>query len=145
LKRQLRFKGYVETEDLETAAPTRLYHHNIGRAAVDASKAGNDLLLIPPDLDAAYNAMLDAARKGEISQTQIDASVLKILKAKASLGLHKARLVDIDKLSTLIGQPENLALGQQISDDAVTLVRDNGKLLPLKQAGTVKSALPYQE
>jgi len=145
LKDQLRFKGLVVTDALDMAALTRLYADNIGRAAVDASKAGNDLLLIPPDLDAAYNAMLDAARKGEISQTQIDASVLKILKAKASLGLHKARLVDMDKLSTLVGQPENIALGQQISDDAVTLVRDNGKLLPLKQTGTVKSALPYQE
>ena len=35
-------------------------------------------------------------------------------------------------------------MGQQIADDAVTLVRDNGKLLPLKQSGTVKSGLPYQ-
>jgi beta-N-acetylhexosaminidase len=144
LKNQLGFKGLVVTDALDMAALTRLYADNIGRAAVDAFKAGNDLLLIPPDLDAAYKAMLDAARKGEISQTQIDSSVLKILQAKASLGLHKARLVDLDKLSTLVGQPENIALGQQISDDAVTLVRDNGRLLPLKQLGTVESALPYQ-
>jgi beta-N-acetylhexosaminidase len=144
LKNQLGFKGLVVTDALDMAALTRLYADNIGRAAVDAFNAGNDLLLIPPDLDAAYKAMLDAARKGEISQTQIDSSVLKILQAKASLGLHKARLVDLDKLSTLVGQPENIALGQQISDDAVTLVRDNGRLLPLKQLGTVESALPYQ-
>lgn len=145
LKNQLGFKGLVVTDALDMAALTRLYADNIGRAAVDAFKAGNDLLLIPPDLDAAYNAMLDAARKGEIPEAQIDSSVVKILKAKASLGLQKARLVDIDKLSTLIGQPENLALGQQISDDAVTLVRDNGRVLPLKRAGTVASALPYQK
>jgi len=44
-----------------------------------------------------------------------------------------------------VGKPENLALGQQISDDAITLVRDNGKLLPLKQSGTVQSGLPYQQ
>ena len=43
-----------------------------------------------------------------------------------------------------MGKPENLALGQQIADDAVTLVRDNGKLLPLKKSGTVKDGLPYQ-
>jgi beta-N-acetylhexosaminidase len=66
------------------------------------------------------------------------------LKAKAPIGLHKARLVDVNALPEVIGKPENLALGQQISDDAVTLVRDNGKLLPLKQAGTVKGGLPYQ-
>ena len=144
LKNQLGFKGIVVTDALDMAGLTRLYATNIGRAAVDAFKAGNDLLIIPANLDASYETMLDAARSGEIAQTQIDAAVLKLLKAKASLGLHRARLVDIGKLSTEVGKPENVALGQQISDDAVTLVRDSGRLLPLKQSGTVKGGLPYQ-
>jgi beta-N-acetylhexosaminidase len=144
LKTQLGFKGLVVTDALDMAGLTRLYAANIGRAAVDAFKAGNDLLLIPADLDASYQAVLAAARAGEIPQTQLDSSVLKILKAKASLNLHKARLVNVEALSNLIGEPANLGLGQQMADDAVTLVRDNGKLLPLKQMGTVSSELPYQ-
>jgi beta-N-acetylhexosaminidase len=144
LKKQLGFKGIVVTDALDMAGLTRLYAANIGRAAVDAFKAGNDLLLIPADLDASYKAVLDAARSGEISRAQLDASVLKLLKAKASVGLEKARLVNIDALSAVVGRPENLALGQQISDDSVTLVRDNGKVLPLKESGTVKGGLPYQ-
>ncbi|HVO81417.1 MAG TPA: glycoside hydrolase family 3 N-terminal domain-containing protein [Terriglobales bacterium] len=145
LKNQLGFKGLVVTDALDMAGLTRLYAANIGRAAVDAFKAGNDVLIIPADLDASYQAVLAAVRSGEIPQTQLDASVLKILEAKASVGLHKARLVNVDKLPILVGKPVNLALGQQISDDAITLVRDNGKLLPLKQSGTVKAGLPYQE
>jgi len=145
LKRQLAFRGIVVTDALDMAGLTRLYSANIGRAAVDAFKAGNDLLLIPADLDASYNAVLAAARSGEIPPAQLDASVLKLLKAKASLGLNKSRLVDVDSLSDSVGKPENLALGQQISDAAVTLVRDNGKLLPLKQSGTVQNGLPYQQ
>ena len=144
LKTQLGFKGLVVTDALDMAGLTRLYAANIGRAAVDAFKAGNDLLLIPADLDASYQAMLAAVRSGEIPQSQLDASVLKILKAKASLNLQKARMVNVEALSNLIGEPANLALGQQMADDAVTLVRDNGKLLPLKQMGTVNSGLPYQ-
>src|SRR5215471_774421 len=144
LKNQLGFKGIVVTDALDMAGLTRLYATNIGRAAVDAFKAGNDLLIIPANLDASYKTMLDAARSGEIAQTQIDAAVFKLLKAKASLGLHRARLVDLEKLSTEVGKPENVALGQQISDDAVTLVRDSGRLLPLKQSGTVKGGIPYQ-
>jgi beta-N-acetylhexosaminidase len=144
LKNQLGFKGIVVTDALDMAGLTRLYSNNLGRAAVDAFQAGNDLLLIPADLDASYKAVLEAARSGEIPRAQIDASVRKLLKAKASLDLHEARLVKVEALSTLIGKPENVALGQQISDDAVTLVRDNGKLLPLKQLGTVKGGLPYQ-
>jgi beta-N-acetylhexosaminidase len=61
------------------------------------------------------------------------------------LSLHKTRLVNIDALTTLVGKPENLALGQQIADDAVTLVRDNGKLLPMKSYGTGAPVLPYQK
>jgi beta-N-acetylhexosaminidase len=144
LKNQLGFKGLVVTDALDMAGLTRLYSANVGRAAVDAFKAGNDVLLIPADLDASYRAVLQAVRSGEIPPAQLDASVLKILKAKASLSLHTARLVNLDALSTFVGKPDNLALGQQIADDAITLVRDNGKLLPLKSSGTIAAGLPYQ-
>jgi beta-N-acetylhexosaminidase len=144
LKNQLGFKGIVVTDAIDMAGVTRLYANNIGRAAVDAFKAGNDLLLIPADLDASYKAMLDAVRSGEISHQRIDLSVLKLLKAKASLGLHKGRRVDVQDIPKLVAQPANVAAGQQVADDAVTLVRDNGKLLPLKRSGTVSSGLPYQ-
>jgi beta-N-acetylhexosaminidase len=144
LKTQLGFKGIVVTDALDMAGMTRLYASDIGRAAVEAFKAGDDLLIIPPDIDAAYRSMLQAAKSGELSSAQVDASVLKILKAKASVGLNKARLVDLDAISREVGKPENLARGQQIADDAVTLVRDNGKVLPLKQSGTVAGGLPYQ-
>ena len=144
LKNQLGFKGIVVTDALDMAGLTRLYGAHIGRAAVDAFKAGNDVLLIPADLDASYRAMLEAVRSGEIPRAQLDASVLKILKAKASLTLHKTRLVNVEAVSSLVGKPENLALGQQIADDSITLVRDNGKLLPLKSSGTTAAGLPYQ-
>jgi beta-N-acetylhexosaminidase len=143
LEKQLGFKGLIVTDALDMAGLTHLFQTNIGRAAVEAFKAGNDLLLIPADLGASYNAMLDAARSGEISRERLDHSVLKILKAKASLGLQNARLVDVNAISRLVGQPEHLAFGQQVADAAVTLVRDNGKILPLKRGGTVQSGLPY--
>jgi beta-N-acetylhexosaminidase len=144
LKQQLGFKGIVVTDALEMGGLTHLYSGNSGQASVDAFKAGNDVLILPSDLDAAFRAMLAAVRSGEISRAQLDASVLKILKAKASVGLFRSRVVDLDELPKRLAKPENLALAQQISDDAVTLVRDNGKLLPLKQSGTVAAALPYQ-
>jgi beta-N-acetylhexosaminidase len=145
LKKQLGFKGIVVTDALDMAGLTRLYATNIGRAAVDTFKAGNDVLIIPPNLDAAYTAVLQAARSGEISTARLDESVLKILKAKASFGLEKARMVDLENLPKAVGKPANLTLGQQVADDAITLVRDNGKLLPLKQMGTVEPGLPYQK
>jgi len=125
------------------AGLTRLFASNIGRAAVEAFKAGNDLLLIPADLPASYNAMLQAVQSGEISRERLDRSVLKILRTKASLGLNEARLVDVNTIVNVVGKPQNLAFGQHVADTAITLVRDNGKLLPLKSKGTAKAGLPY--
>ena len=144
LRQKLGFRGIAVTDALDMAGLTHLYAHNVGRAAVDAFKAGNDVLIIPADLDASYQAMLAAVRSGEISRGRLDASVLKILQAKAALDLQKARQVDTDALPKLVGEPANLAMGQQVADAAITLVRDNGKVLPLKQSGTVQAALPYQ-
>ena len=144
LKQQLHFPGIVITDALDMAALTRLYASDIGRESVDAFKAGNDMLLIPPDLDAAYRAMLKAVQSGEIPQSRVDESVLKILRMKASLGLNKARLVDLSALDSKIGVPQNVALGQEMADAATTIVRKNGSSLPLKTTGTISGGLPYQ-
>lgn len=144
LRKQLGFRGIAVTDALDMAGLTRLYSQNPGRPAVDAFEAGNDVLILPADLDASYRAMLQAVRDREISPSRLDASVLKILQAKASLDLHKSRLVNLNDLPSVVGRSENLARGQQVADEAITLVRDNGKLLPLKYSGTVKPQLPYQ-
>jgi beta-N-acetylhexosaminidase len=102
------------------------------------------MLLIPADLEASYRDLLAAVQSGEISQQRLDESVRKVLELKASVALHKGKLVDLDKLPVQIAKPENLAIGQQVADKAVTLVRDNGKLLPLHSAGTAAPSLPYQ-
>src|SRR6202171_1490603 len=96
LKKELKFRGLVVTDAMEMGALTRLYPHGgasaSGRAAVDAVRAGNDLLILPSDLQGAYGGLLNAVRSGEIADSRIDESVLKILEAKASVGLGKARL-----------------------------------------------------
>ncbi len=143
LQKQLGFKGLIVTDALDMAGLTHLFANNIGRAAVEAFKAGNDLLLIPADLGASYEAMLKAAKSGEIPRQRIDESVLKILKIKASLGLNENRTVDPTALASVVGKPDNIAFGQQVAESAVTLVRDSGKVLPLKSKGTIKVGLPY--
>ncbi len=148
LKEDMGFKGMVVTDALDMAGLTRLYAKDIGRAAVESFKAGNDMLIIPANLDASYRSMLQALQSGEISRARLDQSVRKILELKASLGLNKARLVDLSQLSSEVGKPENVAVGQRIADEAITLVRENGKVIPLQpfatSSGTAEPALPYQ-
>jgi beta-N-acetylhexosaminidase len=148
LKEDMGFKGVVVTDALDMAGLTRIYAKDVGRAAVESFKAGNDVLIIPADLDASFRSMLQAVHDGEISRARLDESVRKILELKASLGLNKARLADLSQLSNEIAKPGNVAIGQKIADAAITLVRDNQKVIPLRVSerpnGTSEAALPYQ-
>src|SRR5690349_1185808 len=92
LKKKLGFKGIVLTAALDMASLSNLYKGNPGRVAVDAFNAVNDVLTMPADLDVSYRAMLAAVETGEISQERLDASVLRILRAKALVGLDKNRV-----------------------------------------------------
>src|SRR5215472_11676868 len=135
LREELGFKNIVVTDALEMRGLTSLYPPERGsptaRAAVDAVKAGNDVILWPSDLDGAFHGIIDAVRHGEIPQSRIDASVRRILLAKASLGLHRARLVDLDQVSYRVSKQEDMQFAQQVADEAVTLVRDKQRLIPL--------------
>jgi beta-N-acetylhexosaminidase len=148
LKKKMGFQGLVVTDALDMNGLMRIYAgtgNPSGAAAVAALKAGNDMILIPGDIGGTYNGMLNAVQSGEIPLSQIDESVLKVLRAKASVGLNRARLVDVDNMKEVIAAPEDIATGQRIAEAAVTLVRDNGDLLPLKRQprGTPEAANPY--
>jgi len=148
LRQRLGFRGITITDAMDMNALMRLYAgfspaQASGRAAVDAVKAGEDVILIPRDLDGAYNGILEAVRSGEIPESRIDESVLRILRAKASLDLQRNRYVDLNALPTTVLKPENVALAQRVADEAVTLVRNNGKVLPLRAVGTATTTLAY--
>lgn len=136
LRRELGFNGLVVTDAMDMAGLTGIYPQGgasaARQAAVDSVNAGNDLLLLPSDLDSAYQGLLDAVRGGQISEKRIDESVLKILRVKASVGLNRSSQVDIAKLSSIVSSPENLAAAQQIADASITLVRENGRMLPFR-------------
>ncbi len=149
LKQKMGFGGLVVTDALVMDGLRKLFPEGgpaaSARAAVEAVKAGNDVLLLPADLDAAYNGVLNAVRRGEISESRIDQSVLKILRAKASVGLNKAHLVDINAVNQIVAKPENLLVAEEIADSAITLVRDNRQVLPLARSrpGTIPPSTSY--
>jgi beta-N-acetylhexosaminidase len=138
LRNQLGFNGVVLTDALEMRGLTRLYDPKKGsptaRAAVDAVKAGIDVIMVPTDLDGAFHAIIEAVHSGEIPESQIDESVRKILEMKASVGLHKSRFVDIDQANSASGNTSDMNSAQRVADDAITLVRDNGKMLPIQSS-----------
>ena len=147
LRQQFGFKGLIVTDAMDMAGLTGIYPEAgsaaARHAAVDTVKAGNDMLLLVTDLDGAYRGLVDAVRKGEIPEKRIDESVLKILRAKASVGLNRATQVDINTMSSTVSSPENLALAQRVADASITLVRENARVLPLRHQGGLTAAPAY--
>ncbi len=135
LQGQLGFKGLVVTDGLGMAGLTHVFSGSeaevSSKAAVAAVEAGNDMVLVPGDLGGAYNGLLTAVKRGEISKARIDQSVLKILRMKASVGLNENRFVSLANVQEEVARPENVAIAQSVADRAVTLVIDAGKLVPL--------------
>ena len=62
-------------------------HYSAGEAAVKALAAGCDMILMPSDLQAAFDAVKAAVADGTLSQARIDESVLRILTVKAEYGI----------------------------------------------------------
>ncbi len=129
LRREMAFDGVVVTDALDMGGVTVRYAP--GDAAVRTILAGADMLLVPPSTDSAITALKDAIRDGRLPLARVEQSVLRILRAKARLGLHKRRYVDVDSLNSSFRRPESLAAAQDIADRGVTLLRNDEKLLPL--------------
>jgi beta-N-acetylhexosaminidase len=90
------------------------------------------VLLMPTDADAAINGVVAAVKSGRLTERRIDESVRKVLAAKARVGLAKHRLVDLDAITEVLQSPEAEARAQETADRAVTLVRNQGAPVPLR-------------
>ncbi len=139
LQQKLGFRGLVVTDALDMAGLTKVFsgdkHQVSAQAAVDAVRAGADMVIIPGDLDGAYSGLLDAVRSGKLSEDRIDASVLKILRMKAALDLGRNRFVNLADVEKSVSLPASMALAQKVADQAITLVVDTNRQLPLAQNG----------
>lgn len=148
LQKQLGFHGVVVCDALDMAGLTHVFpgsEAEVSRAAaVAAVQAGNDIVLIPGDLDAAYNGVLEAVKHGDISRARINASVIKILRMKASVGLDTSRFVNLSDVERDIASPENIAIAQSVANRGVTLVADPAKLLPLEPQRQSSAPVPAQ-
>ena len=129
LRKELGYQGLVVTDAMDMGGITVRFAP--GDAAVRAFAAGADALLMPPVPDAAFEALKDAVKSGRISRERLDASVRRLLQAKARLGLYKSRLVDLNALNKKFGKVEWQKEAQDISDRGVTLLRDTAHRLPL--------------
>lgn len=129
LRDSLHFHGVAITDALSMEGVGKGY--TVEQSAVDAVLAGADILLKPTDPTRAIDAVVAAVERGQIPREKIDAAVRHILELKVRAGIVGNRLVDLDTLRTIVGAPEHRAVAADISQRAITLLRDRDHLVPL--------------
>jgi beta-N-acetylhexosaminidase len=135
LREELGFDGVVVTDSLGMAGVRQKYGD--ARVPVLALKAGVDMLLNPPVMRVAYDAVLAAVRDGELTERRIDESVERVLRLKWRRGIVHAPYVDPAVVADKVGTPEHLATAARITDRTTTLLRDDADTLPLAPGGRV--------
>lgn len=133
LRKEMGFDGLIITDSLGMSGANVLPPD---RVPVEAFKAGADILLNPPDVDLAYNAVLDAVKSGEISQKRLDESVYRILWYKMKRGLFHHPYVD-EKATRIIGNKKHLETADLIAERSITLLKNENGVLPLTKGKNV--------
>ncbi|OAV44097.1 glycoside hydrolase family 3 N-terminal domain-containing protein [Lewinella sp. 4G2] len=132
LRKDMGFTGLVFTDGLEMKGVTK--HYGDGEVEAEAIAAGSDILLLPESTPDAFRAIKRYVEEGRISREDIREKARRILLAKHRLGILKR--VDRPSLTNLRGNlntPEAYDLKQRLFEHAMTLVRDQERLLPLSQ------------
>lgn len=129
LREEMGFDGLIVTDALDMQGASATYPPDV--APVEAFLAGADQLLIPPQMDTAYAAVLDAVKDGTISRKRLDESVYRILEHKLDNKIFESPYVDPAAASAVFGNPTHKADAQAITDRTTTLVKNDDGLLPL--------------
>jgi beta-N-acetylhexosaminidase len=129
LRNDLGFGGLVYTDSMSMDAVAKMVPPDEG--AVRAFVAGADQILHSPDPIAAFDGLKKAAGSGRIHEAQINDAVTRVLRAKAAVGLHLKRTVDLDAVPEQVGGRTRDAVAQEAFARAITLVRDDHRQVPL--------------
>ncbi|HEX8505952.1 MAG TPA: glycoside hydrolase family 3 N-terminal domain-containing protein, partial [Hymenobacter sp.] len=138
LKDKMGFKGLVFTDALNMKSVSKLYKE--GELDAMALAAGNDILLFSEDVPAALQRIQEAVAAGKLRQEDLDLRIRKILRAKYWAGLAKYRPANMAVLRDSLNQPFTKVLAQNIFEHAVTVVKNEDKLLPFQRLDTLRIA-----
>ncbi|GMU86596.1 MAG: hypothetical protein AMXMBFR48_18380 [Ignavibacteriales bacterium] len=130
LRNQLGFDGLVVSDAMNMNGVTNYF--SAREAAVLAVQAGNDMLLLPPDEEIAFDALVEAVKNETISAEQINASVRRILYAKMWAGLFAGEKRDIHKVKKIVSSGSTHRLAREIAEKSVSFSKGALKNLPSK-------------
>lgn len=134
----LNFDGLIVTDALDMKGVTKYFPP--GDIEIKALQAGNDILLLPQDVKKAIQAIKKAIKQGNILQETIDKRCRKVLGFKYDAGLHTVHPITGGRLTAELNKPENRYLNRELYANAITLVKNDNDIIPLKNLDTLQIA-----
>jgi len=134
LKERLGFQGLIFTDALTMKGAADF--SETGAIDLAAFSAGNDVMLMSEDVGLGIAKIMDACNNGEITEARLEHSVKKILQAKYKVGLHNYEPIDLDHLSHDLNRLKDDILYEELLENAITIVKNENDLLPLRQLET---------
>ncbi|TXF76333.1 glycoside hydrolase family 3 protein [Chryseobacterium sp.] len=129
LKEKLGYKGLIITDALNMGAVAK--HYKPGELDALAFKAGNDIMLFSDGVKEGKRLIQLAIENKEISQNRVEESVKKILLTKYFLGLTKYEARNPENINSDLNNGSHTEIVQKMYSNALTLIKDEKKLLPL--------------
>ena len=130
LKKKLKFEGLVITDAMDMKGVVDFNKNQ--SADVSALLAGNDILLMPDDLDESTKSIKNAINNGIITEKRLKYSVKKILMAKYKAGLHVNNEVNLNNIVEDMNSDVDKLLFEEITEKSITLIKNDNDILPLK-------------
>ncbi|WP_411032169.1 glycoside hydrolase family 3 N-terminal domain-containing protein [Spongiimicrobium sp. 3-5] len=138
LQKKLGFKGLVFTDALNMKGVSN--YADAGEVELAALLAGNDMLLMPLDVERAKNKLAVAYASGVLSEERLAHSVKKILKAKYKAGLHQYKDIETEGLYEDLNSLENDLIYERAIENAITVPKNDFSLMPIKKLENKKIA-----
>lgn len=139
LRRQLDFEGLVFTDAMEMKGVSKFF--SAGKAEVEALHAGNDVILLPADIEKTIEAIEKALADGYLDARKTADSVKRVLRAKYRLGLRAPQRVETANLRQELNTPEALLLKRRLIESSLTLARDRDHVVGFRDLGTTRIAV----
>lgn len=138
LKEDLNYKGLIFTDALEMKGVTK--HYDSGIVEAEALLAGNDILLLPEDIEASFREIKRYLAEGKLDQAQLDESVKKVLRSKYEMGIVNFKPLKLENVRRDLNTQEAVALKRKLIEHSLTLVRNRDQIIPFQQLDSIRLA-----
>lgn len=135
LRDEMGFNGLIITDAMDMKGVTRYFPN--GTAEAEAFLAGNDIILLPENLPKAISAIKEYLLAGKITESKLNESVERILRAKYKIGLNVTPQHDSEGLSNYLSRNQSKAIKQKLTEAAITVVVDKSNMIPIQQTDNV--------